>query len=325
MRLLLFTLLLFHSLLIESQLANCQEQDSDDTTSSSSQTTIRSENSSSDISIAEIEMRMAESSYRITHSEERRLELVVAYEKMLGRVCMPKLLINKSYQPDPKNNECQDLINKVLSLYPHSPVAICARDGMLADSCKDAFVNQTFTTIKDDSRKPTIPDLDLQLDALRSDDDDKELKEDWKQALGAYQKESTQENLVFTAHKLISLIKHNCNLVRISYQREDKNGGDKQLGPLGMELPDNLGEKSEIASEDVAVFIRTVAVTNRCEQTIEDALKFDPYFPAAVCLKSTLTSPACLNAHKKWTSKVKATKSSNQSVKPKEEKAFETF
>lgn len=318
----IFTLFCF--LLVET--GNCQAQISDQASSKTTeQNNSVSKDSSADISIAEIELRMAESNYRIDQSQERLFELVVAYEKILGPVCMPKLLIDQDFKPDPENEKCHELIEKTLALYPHSPIAICARDGISSDSCTNAFTHQTFSLIDSDSssQKPMIPDLDLQLEALRQEDDDKELKDDWNEAARAYGLDKTKENLIFAARKLISLINHNCKLTRISYKKRENDSKDHDLlGPLGIAKTEHLSETTENAE----IFMRTIAATNRCKDTIEDALKFDPYFPTAVCIKNSLVSPACLDAHKRWTTKVKTSRGAKPgTAKPKRERGFETF
>ncbi|HMO01805.1 MAG TPA: hypothetical protein PKD37_02245 [Oligoflexia bacterium] len=77
----------------------------------------------------------AEDSFRVKPTIDNRAYLLMAYEKVVAKLCMPQLLNSLRHAGSPSDPLCLDYIQRVLKLHPGNSVAICARDGIDSKNC----------------------------------------------------------------------------------------------------------------------------------------------------------------------------------------------
>ena len=113
--------------------------------------------------LAQLELTMAETLFASAPNLENRSAVLAALERLVSVTCFANLLQKLSYVP-PAPAGCQRYLGELLRQYPENPVAICARDGIDAPSCIDAFAQQTLLALETpDLPVPKHVALDLKL------------------------------------------------------------------------------------------------------------------------------------------------------------------
>lgn len=104
----------------------------------------RTDNPVSTLDVDDLKIAMAESSLQVNPSLRTTSELVSALESTISRSCFGDTLRTLTYEGSPTDPNCLAKMERLLRLYPASPVGICLRDGFQAESCVNAYQDQTF-------------------------------------------------------------------------------------------------------------------------------------------------------------------------------------
>lgn len=99
------------------------------------------------IEVLEWKLIMAETKHGISSEEKDRYALISAYQALIDQLCMPSLPTTLEYKgPGKKNLKCHKRIDELIELDPDNPSALCARDGIDASSCREAYSKQVSTS-----------------------------------------------------------------------------------------------------------------------------------------------------------------------------------
>jgi hypothetical protein len=146
------------------------------------------------LDILDLKIQMAESSLRINPTLRSIAELSSALESYLTRNCFGNLLQTLSYEGPPTNPDCIARMDRLFEIYPENPVALCLRDGMEAQSCRDAYRNQSLKEFSGGSDLKTIPDPALKVGLSAADTSKiKALSESIRDVNHAYQSATTDD------------------------------------------------------------------------------------------------------------------------------------
>ncbi len=104
----------------------------------------RTDSPVSTLDVDDLKIAMAESSLQVNPSLRTTSELVSALESTISRTCFGDTLRTLKYEGSPTDPNCLTKMERLLKLYPESPVGICLRDGFQAESCVNAYQNQVF-------------------------------------------------------------------------------------------------------------------------------------------------------------------------------------
>lgn len=227
------------------------------------------------IEVYKFQLQLAESTYHLSKDLASHSELLLAYERLIGPLCMSSAHTNLDYQGyDIKNTECADLIGKAEALFPKSPVVICAKEGFDSEECKTLTTKQprgtmNFRASDSNSGKPLFdveaklqqsslePKLKAVNEGLEKIDNDTKLTDDEKKK---------------RFRRVFSLgIDMACRLFRV---RLDQIGG---------------------TSED-PILRRTRLVTEECDSFLNRAENYVPNIPAIACARYGYYSPNCIDA-----------------------------
>lgn len=96
--------------------------------------------------VVQWELEMAENGYNLNKNVKNKSRLLKVYEQVVSLRCMTKLHEDLSYIRDPTDKICLEYIEKTLSIDSANPIAICGRDGIDSQTCKDASDGQNLQT-----------------------------------------------------------------------------------------------------------------------------------------------------------------------------------
>lgn len=115
------------------------------------------------LSISDLKIEMAESSWKIKPSLRALTELANALEGFLNENCFGSMLKTLSYEGPPTNPDCIARMERLLDIYPDNPVATCLRDGIEAQSCSDAYRGQSMKQFLASTSVEDAPDPALRV------------------------------------------------------------------------------------------------------------------------------------------------------------------
>jgi hypothetical protein len=115
------------------------------------------------LSISDLKIEMAESSWKIKPTLKGLAELSNALEGYLNENCFGNMLKTLSYEGPPTNPDCIARMERLLDIYPGNPVAICLRDGIGAQSCSDAYRGQSMKQFLSSTSVEDAPDPALRV------------------------------------------------------------------------------------------------------------------------------------------------------------------
>lgn len=93
-------------------------------------------------SILQLEIDLAEKSFKDQPSIQNRSALVATYEKALAKSCFHDVLQTLRLLPASSQGECRLFITKTLGINPGNPPAVCAHAGIDAPVCDQAYKAQ---------------------------------------------------------------------------------------------------------------------------------------------------------------------------------------
>ena len=211
------------------------------------------------------EQQMAQSAFELNPSIENRAELVHVLERLTQVSCMyelPKLLV---YVGGSEEIECLKAVRSLLDLQQNNPVAICARDGIDAGTCQQAYKEQV------------VEAGNFEAPARLA-----QLSNDLEQALSRYQQSSSTPadtlNFRRAAHKSLTEI---CR-------------------KTGLRLEANSSELNIDSPVDQAPnFKRTRLVSRECLSATDKVQSVDPNGPVAICFRDGGFTPSCTKARRR--------------------------
>ncbi len=115
------------------------------------------------LSVNELKIEMAESSWKIKRSLRNLTELANSLEVYLNENCFDNMLKSLSYSGPPTNPDCLARMDRLLDIYPDNPVAVCLRDGIEAQSCGDAYRGQSMKQFLASTSEENVPDPALRV------------------------------------------------------------------------------------------------------------------------------------------------------------------
>ncbi len=300
------------------------------------------------------EASLAENSYGIDKSEGATLALIVAYERVLGPLCMPELHRTLSYKGPPTDPRCLEYIEKIVAIDPANPLVLCARDGIDARSCRSAFAAQqieafipgrTTTAMSTTAPKPT-DSLNEQLAVSTVESKIQPILSRIKSI--EYQirpntplSEENRETLVKSYREGLNLT---CRISRL--ERRGAGSTQPTLGrnpthPTVSATPTqpplfpglDAGKKRKSAFDEVLEQfggasptppaalandprIRIRKITDTCRDFINRALKFDRTMSLPICYREGFYSPACIDARRKEQNNSSSESGSGSAAKP---------
>jgi hypothetical protein len=235
---------------------------------------------SAPLSVTEVhrfQLQLAESTYQLSKDLKSRSELLLAYERLIGPVCMGAAHQELDYiGNDPANTDCSDLITKAEALFPKSPVIVCAKNGYENPECLTLTKNQPrgridFKAADSDSGKPLF-DLEAKLQQSSLEPQLKAIDEGLSKIVN--DEKLSEEEKTKRLRRVYSFgIDLACRLFRV---RLDQIGG---------------------SSED-PILKRTRLVTEECDSLINRAEREVPNIPAIACARFGYYSPNCIDSIK---------------------------
>jgi len=124
------------------------------------------------LSITDLKIEMAESTWKVRQTLPVLAELANALEGYLNQNCFGNMPQTLAYAGPPTNPDCIARMERLLDLYPNNPVATCLRDGIEAQSCSDAYRGQSMKQFVPSSSVENTPDPALRV-GLSAQDNEK--------------------------------------------------------------------------------------------------------------------------------------------------------
>jgi hypothetical protein len=249
-----------------------------------------------DDSLFVLKVKMAEEVYAAEESSENLSTLLAAYESAVAGSCMPKILATLHYEGPPKEGPCRQFIAKILALHSTNPVALCARDGFSAETCKGAFSEHKFVTFSGSHLRTR----------RRTDDADQTAKKEELTTLLAKYKETQQPDLREKIEKIFyTLLRAACSDAQVYFE---KSSPSCQSGECGIQkefkdmewLQEHL--QTDSADKNELKLSRFITASSDCNDYVQAALEFDPLFPSALCVKYGSISPPCISGLRRYRS-----------------------
>ena len=115
------------------------------------------------LNVTELKIAMAESQLKLRQSDSAASELIAALEESLTTTCFGNIAKTLTYSGPPTDPLCLERMERLLQVNPDNPVGLCLRDGIEADSCKEAFRKQRLVSFSSSSMPDPDPALKLGL------------------------------------------------------------------------------------------------------------------------------------------------------------------
>jgi len=100
----------------------------------------------STVEVLEWQALMEEGSYQLDPSVVGKFKLIFHLENVLNKRCLARLPWSLKYDGKTEDKSCLELIEKLLKLDAENAPALCARDGINAANCRDAYLRQVVWT-----------------------------------------------------------------------------------------------------------------------------------------------------------------------------------
>jgi hypothetical protein len=98
------------------------------------------------VGVSELRIEMAENSLKFVNNMVSLTELISALEDYVNGKCFGALFKTLDYKGPPTDPTCVGYMERLFQLNPDNPAATCLRDGIAAQSCIDAYLNQKTAT-----------------------------------------------------------------------------------------------------------------------------------------------------------------------------------
>jgi hypothetical protein len=279
------------------------------------------------------EASLAENSHKIGKSEATRLALLVAYERVIGPICMPELHRALAYGGSPTDPRCLEYLDKTSRLDINNPLVVCAREGIDAKLCRLTFEAQKVepyfpgysgtdssnagaageqldAKLGESTIEPKLMEIDNEIKAI-------EYRLFARQAI-------TPEQRTILRNRYEQALALACRVTRLAFAEEptagagsgvpgrDESGpsaptppplfpqltqGDKPKGPMA-ELLEKLGDSPTVENPIAPEKIRKRLISDRCRDFIDRALRYEPVMALPVCYREGFYTPACIDARR---------------------------
>jgi hypothetical protein len=124
---------------------------------------------STTLDITDLKIQMAESSLKVNPTLRGVAELASALESYLTKNCFGNLLQTLQYDGPLTDPDCIVRMDRLFQVYPDNPVGVCLRDGLGAQTCRDAYRNQSLKKFTGGSDLKSIPDPALKVGLSAAD------------------------------------------------------------------------------------------------------------------------------------------------------------
>ena len=276
------------------------------------------------LDVLEMQATLLEGMLTTRKSISARAELVTAYERLLGPVCMESMPGTLIYTPNSANARCKSLIEKTLKIDPENPMALCARDGIDSTVCQTAAKTVQLGTysldlpyqgasnleakIRSSKNAPLVDQLVQRLNNLTFKKPDRRNEAREQEIRGTYAKILALTCLVHRV-KLESAPESQLRAVVEASRASNKTQG-------GLLSNDDLSFLNRLATGGPGInkqtinnppptptidpsslfFFRTRLIPTKCEHFASQALNDYPLFPAAICQRYGYYSVNCIDA-----------------------------
>lgn len=284
-----------------------------------------------------LQASLAENGYGIDKSESSALALIVAYERLIGPLCMPALHRTLSHPGAPTDPRCLEYMDKIVALDPENPIVLCARDGIDAQTCRSAFAAQQIETFIPGSSAATWtagtprPTDSLNEQLAVSSVESKAQPIMSRINLLEYQLRSNRALSAEDREKLVKSYREgldlSCRLTKLELRGTGPTKPTLNIasaGPLPAASPtqpplfpglatgtkrkspfDEVLEQfggapptpASLPAKDGRVRIRKI--TDRCKDLVNRALRFDRRMALPICYRDGFYSPACIDARRR--------------------------
>ena len=172
----------------------------------------------------DLAFRMAESTFQSSPNQKNFSILVDSAEKLLADNCFSTLHKTLVFDPQKNSAECQSSIDNTLAIDDENPLAICARDGLEASSCREASSSIIFAVLYpntspwDLGNSTTNEDLDTRLLETGVADriQDLEIKLNKAEMRGNSQTEAAIDEKKSLKKELLTTLNLACKVYRLS-------------------------------------------------------------------------------------------------------------
>jgi hypothetical protein len=197
------------------------------------------------LSVNELKIEMAESSWKIKRSLRNLTELANALEAYLNENCFGDMLKTLSYAGPPTNPDCLARMERLLDIYPDNPVATCLRDGIEAQSCSDAYRGQSMKQFSQSTSEEDVPDPALRV-GLSTQDVQKlrainetlsNINKDYQQASTDDDKQKHTDDAMHLYDQALSIA---CKIVALQLDDPTAGKGVQDEHPLVREVREKL-------------------------------------------------------------------------------------
>lgn len=291
-----------------------------------------------DISVLELEEYIANQNFSRNPSLESRGILVRTYERMALALCFPPiafLVNNKTLDSDPR---CNEILAKVKALHQNNTVVICAEKGVDSLECVRSFETQGVRkyrageidklNIVNNNKDPlSSPEVKARFTLIQ-----KKLLED----ITAFKNDRSIENLLkldATFYPVLAII---CSNDALLLSTQPTKAGTT-LSNLGNTVSGSIAESIRFLEQDFSMptpkptvgenlavenndFFRSRILSDRCFDTIVDAVAIDSRLPSPLCFRDGFIGPSCLSALRRFQN-LKDTKKPTESTSPSKGKS----
>ena len=156
-----------------------------------------------------LQAQMAEAAFSLNPAPERRDELVLAYEKLVGARCMAEVHKKLEYAGAPQDGQCLEYLARVFQMDADNPVAICARDGLGAETCKTAYLNQRIQEFnfnaEPESKDQLSAELRQKLQLAKTEEQVEKLSAELRDVFALEESEENKERIRKLYSRLVEL------------------------------------------------------------------------------------------------------------------------
>lgn len=300
----------------------------------------------SPVSLQMIDLYRAQDEYKKKKTKKNKFKLVVAYENVLPKTCIPNIYKDLTFEKENFSKECLEMIKETKDLYKHSPIVACLENGYASKECKEAYTHVVLVDRYDEEEKENKDESSDVNDFFEKLDQGKipALKDALNKAIGDYRVTSTVKNYLNAMSAANKLAKNVCQNIKYFYSDTCMtcNGDNHKIGNLDFfgtkekedtkEYKDIEEETEKIEDKEDKIFDKNIFIPEDCKEFLSDMKNFEPKYPNIVCLKEDPFSPLCLKAVKVYrdnlrtmVEKEKATNKKLEVIIPDDGKNFDTF
>ena len=275
--------------------------------------------------ILQLQVSMADNSYRLNKNLESKSRLLSVLEKVLYSICLTEVANNLKQSGANKNETCSKYVSQILNLDAGNVVAICVRDGIDSRTCRYASENQKTNTYDPErEQKDETAQLD---DVVTYKKEQQKIQEETDSLYNNYStleySEKNKKNILERKQIISKILSLNCARSRIRLEKltEETQKSIRKKSTSLIDYEPETSESSErkptavpVAKDDaftellnkhfktptptvtIAESFRIYEITSDCNRYLEEAFKLDANLPAAQCYKWGFYSWQCINA-----------------------------